>query len=50
MHVHRLSFAVLCCLLVACGAKNTESNVQVPGADASVKTKALEAGAGSIAA
>ena len=44
----KLLFAVTCGLLVACGAKNTESNVQPPGADATAKTKMLEAGAAAL--
>jgi hypothetical protein len=41
-------FAVTCGLLVACGAKNTESNVQPPGADATAKTKILEVGTAAL--
>lgn len=34
--------------LAGCGANNTESKVDSPGADASAKTKALEAGAAAL--
>ena len=40
----KLPFAMTCALLVACGAKNTESNVQPPGADASAKTRSSRRG------
>ncbi|MGZ8260731.1 MAG: OBAP family protein [Caldimonas sp.] len=44
----QLSCALLCGLLAACGAENTESNVQTPGADATARTKVLEAGAAAL--
>jgi hypothetical protein len=35
-------------VLVACGARNTESNVQAPGAGPTAKSKVLEAGAAAL--
>ena len=43
-----MGWAVLAGVVLACGGKNTPSNVRAPGDEKSAKTKVLEAGAAAI--
>lgn len=45
-----LACLALCLALAACGARNTASNVDAPGASAGVSTRVLEAGADALQA
>lgn len=46
--IERLSIGLLALSVAACGGKNTDSNVEAPGADKSGKTEVLETGADLI--
>lgn len=49
MNHHKNLFVAICLsMMLGCGGNNTESNVDAPGADKSVKSKVLDAGADLI--